>query len=314
MGDPATTTPSAGSAGASYSTTGQISVQVKTDFYTPDNGWALKGDWRYLDTRQSTYGLGPATGDQTQVPMDFVLYRFYQTVLWHVPGTAMYTGLGYHFNRWDEIHEDVPPGTITDYQIYSGGAPTRSTASGVSYNVLYDTRDNPINAQHGTYWYVSLRSYQKELGSDATWQGVWSDLRVYPQFPRGSRNTLAIWNYNWFTFGEAPYLDLPATGWDTYGRGARGWLQGRIRGKNQIYAEAEYRAPLTRDGLLGGVMFANIVTTTTPGVGQFGPFDQGYGLGLRMKFNKRNGTNLGVDLAWDLFGNPNVFFGMQEVF
>jgi hypothetical protein len=314
MGDPATTTPSAGSAGASYSTTGQISVQVKTDFYTPDNGWALKGDWRYLDTNQSTYGLGPATREQTRVPMDFVLYRFYETVLWHVPGSSMFTGLGLHFDRWDKISENVPPGTITDYQVYSGGIVTRATAGGVSYNVLYDTRDNPVNAQRGTFWYVSLRSYQKELGSDTNWQGVWSDLRVYPRIPGGSRNTLAIWNYNWFTFGDAPYLDLPATGWDTYGRGARGWLQGRIRGKNQIYAEAEYRAALTANGLLGAVVFANVVTTTTPVVGQFGPFDQGYGFGARIKFNKHNGTNLGVDLAWDLFGNPNVFFGMQEVF
>jgi hypothetical protein len=226
----------------------------------------------------------------------------------------MFTGLGLHFDRWDKISENVPPGTITDYQVYSGGIVTRATAGGVSYNVLYDTRDNPVNAQRGTFWYVSLRSYQKELGSDTNWQGVWSDLRVYPRIPGGSRNTLAIWNYNWFTFGDAPYLDLPATGWDTYGRGARGWLQGRIRGKNQIYAEAEYRAALTANGLLGAVVFANVVTTTTPVVGQFGPFDQGYGFGARIKFNKHNGTNLGVDLAWDLFGNPNVFFGMQEVF
>jgi hypothetical protein len=50
LGDPATTNLSAGSAGASYSTTGQISVQFKSDFYTSANAWALKGDWRYLDT------------------------------------------------------------------------------------------------------------------------------------------------------------------------------------------------------------------------------------------------------------------------
>src|SRR5437899_4486342 len=49
LGDPKTTTTSSGSAGASYSTTQQISVQFKSDFFTPDNGLDLKGDWRYLD-------------------------------------------------------------------------------------------------------------------------------------------------------------------------------------------------------------------------------------------------------------------------
>src|SRR5262249_12472726 len=50
LGERATTQLSAGSLGASYSTTGQISVQFRSDFYLPDNRWVLKGDWRYLDT------------------------------------------------------------------------------------------------------------------------------------------------------------------------------------------------------------------------------------------------------------------------
>src|SRR5262249_18879945 len=57
LGKAETTQLSSGSLGASYSTTGQISVQFRSDFYLPDNSWVLKGDWRYLDTSQDTYGL-----------------------------------------------------------------------------------------------------------------------------------------------------------------------------------------------------------------------------------------------------------------
>jgi len=315
LGDPETTTLSSGSAGASYSSSGQISVQLKSDFFTPGNAWALKGDWRYLDTSQPTYGLGPATYAQSYVLMDFVLYRFYQTAYWRVPETDFFIGLGYHFDCWDQISEpDVAADTVTDYQRYSGGPVSRSTASGVSFNVLYDTRDNPINARQGTYWNVNLRAHLRELGSDHDWQSMSSDLRVYPPLPKGSRNTLAIWNTAWFAFGEAPYLNLPAIGWDTYGRGGRGYLQGRIRGQNQIYTEGEYRLALTRDGLLGAVGFLNLTATTIPDAGHFGRLDPGYGVGLRMKYNKRTSINLAVDLAYDRFGASHYFFGMQEVF
>ena len=315
LGDPANTTISKGSAGASYSTTGQISFQVKSDFFTSGNRYALKGDWRYLDTSQPTYGLGPAEPGQAKQDMEFVLYRFYQTIYRHVSASPMYVGVGYYFNLWDQITEpDLPPGASSAYRDYSGGAVERSTSSGVSVNVLYDSRDNPINAASGLYWDASLRTFQPWLGSDDSWQATWSDLRVYPRIPAGGRNTLAIWSTIWFTFGKPPYLDLPATGWDTYGRGARGYLQGRIRGQDQIYTEAEYRMPLTRDGLLGAVVFLNLTATTEPNGGQFGVLDPGGGVGGRLKFSKRTNTNLTVDAAWGEFGQAHFFFGMQEVF
>src|SRR5205823_9952829 len=65
LGDPKTTTTSSGSAGVSYSTTQQTSVQFKSDFFTPGNGFDFKGDWRYLDTSQDTYGLGSLLPEQT---------------------------------------------------------------------------------------------------------------------------------------------------------------------------------------------------------------------------------------------------------
>ena len=313
LGDPANTTPSAGAAGASYSTTGQISVQLKTDFYTSGNRYVLKGDWRYLDTSQPTYGLGPAEEDRPKYPMNFLLYRFYQSVYKRVPDSWFFVGVGYHLDVWDQVSVEVSlPGG--PYETYSGGPVSHSVASGVSANVLYDSRDNPINARRGTYWNASLRTYNKVIGSDENWQALWSDLRVYPGLPRGGPNTLAIWNYLWFTFGKAPYLDLPSTGWDTYGRGARGWLQGAIRGESQVYTEGEYRMRLTRDGLVGAVTFLNLTSTIIPASGQFGKFDPGFGAGLRIKYSKRTDTNLAVDSAWDAFWNWHLFFGMQEVF
>lgn len=316
LGEPATTSVSSGSAGISYSTTGQLSLQARSSFFLPDNQAVLMGDWRYLDTSQPTYGLGPHSLEQSSYPMDFVLYRFYQTVFQRVGVSHVFAGLGYHFDRHDRIVDQrAAAGEATPYVIYSGGALTHTQASGISANVLVDSRDNAINARRGVYWNAGLRAYQKALGSDSNWQLLASDFRGYRALPHGSRNAIAVWSYQWFTFGHAPYLELPATGWDTYGRGARGYLMGRIRAPNQIYTEFEYRAVFRKDGLLGGVAFVNLMASTAPdGAGSFGPLDPGYGLGFRMKFNKRTDTNLAVDAANSRDGIVRLFFGLQEVF
>ena len=315
LGDPKTTTTSSGSAGVSYSTTQQISVQFKSDFFTPGNGYDFKGDWRYLDTSQDTYGLGSLEPGQTAYPMDFVMYRFYETAYRSVPETPFYIGVGYHFSNYQDIvDERADQGERTPYTAYQLAYPHHTRASGISANVLYESRDNTINATRGLYWNASIRGFPEALGSDDNWQALWSDLRVYPHVPRQGRNVLAFWNYLWLTFGHAPYLDLPAIGWDTYGRGGRGYIQGRIRGQNQMYNEAEYRMTLTRDGLWGMVGFASLMATTGAAGSAFGQVDPGGGVGLRVKFNKRTASNLTIDLSWGQSQPGRFFFGMQEVF
>jgi hypothetical protein len=315
LGDPKTTNVSSGSAGASYSTTQQISVQFKSDFFVPGNGMDFKGDWRYLDTSQPTYGLGQVLHEQSKYPMSFVLYRFFETAYVRAAGSPVYIGLGYHFNRYTHIvDERADAGEVTPFVAYSLGYPKTTTSSGVSVNVLYESRDNPINATRGLYWNASLRNFARELGSDTPWQSLSSDLRVYPHFPKSSRNTMAIWSSVWFTFGKTPYLDLPAIGWDTYGRGGRGYIQGRIRGQSQVYTEFEYRVRLTPDDMWGAVGFLNLTQTTNPESGVFSKSDPGGGIGVRCKFNKKTATNLTVDAAWGQFQPLRFFFGMQEVF
>ncbi len=315
FGDRATTQLSAGSLSGTYSTTGQLSLQFKSDFYLPDNRWVLKGDWRYLDTSQSTWGLGPARSGQSEYPMDFDLYRLFQTAYRRVHDSDFYLGFGYHFDRFaDIVDERAGAGESTPFTVYSKGAPSHTTSSGVSVNLLADTRDNPINAQRGLFWNASMRFFPTALGSDHDHQTIYSDFRIFTRLPRRSGDVLAVWNTMWFTFGEVPYLDLPAVGWDTYGRSGRGYLQGRLRGPNQSYTEFEYRKRLSENGLWGGVAFLNLTTTTATNGGSFGPPDYGGGLGLRVKFNKRTSTNLAIDGAYGQDSALRFFFGMQEAF
>jgi len=271
-------------------------------------------DFRYLDTKRSTWGLGPLAPDQEEYPMEFKLVRTYATLYRRASG-PVYIGLGYHYDEFNDIIDSrAQEGEATPFTDYSGGALTSTVASGWSVNVLGDTRDNLVNPSSGYYLSWSFRDYNPNIGSDTRWQEMWVEMRVYPHLPSSSRNVLAFWLYGWLTFGEAPYLNLPSSGWDTYGRGARGYLQGRIRGTDQVYFESEYRRVLTRDGLWGAVAFLNGTSTSLPESGVLGRMDYGGGVGLRIKFNKHTNTNLAIDYGFGRSGSKGLFFGMSEVF
>jgi len=295
-------------------TSGQVQAQVRGDVFSPSGKFLTKGDFRYLDTQRSTWGLGPFEESQPEYPMDYKLYRAYATVYRRVNG-PVFAGIGFHYDAFAEIVDEFAQnGETTPFTTYSGGAVSRTVSSGFSLNVLSDTRDNLVNASSGHFLSFSLRDYGKGLGSDVNWQEMWTEMRVYPHFPRESRNVLAFWLYGWMSFGHAPYLNLPANGWDTYGRGARGYLAGRIRGSSQLYLETEYRMVLTRNGLFGAVVFLNLTGTTEPVTGIIGRTDLGYGTGLRVKFNKRSAANLAVDLAWGRDQVGRIFFGLSEAY
>ena len=297
-----------------YSTQEQIQLQVRGDVFSGNEDYLLKVDLRYLDTRRSTWGLGEVSHQEGEYPMSFVLGRAYATFLRSVAG-PVYVGLGFHYDEFGNIvDERADQGEQTPFVEYSGSAVSSTRAVGVSFNVVADTRDNLVDARSGYYLNWSLRNYTATMGSDHNWQESFVEARVYPHLPSGSRNVLAFWMYNWMTFGPTPYLNLPSNGWDTYGRGARGYLAGRIRGANQLYLESEYRWSITRDGLWGAVVFVNATTTTSPESGTFGRLDPGAGTGLRVKFNKHTSTNLTLDYAWGRADSRGLFMGMTEVF
>jgi hypothetical protein len=127
------------------------------------------------------------------------------------------------------------------------------------------------------------------------------------------------------TSGHQPYLALPSVGWDAKGTTGRGYVQGRLRGTAEMYAEAEWRFRITDNGLLGGAVFANVETMSRPAASLpaygytqaaenlFQTFKPAGGFGLRFMMNKEARTNVRLDLAWgaDSFG---VYFGSGEAF
>jgi outer membrane protein assembly factor BamA len=181
-------------------------------------------------------------------------------------------------------------------------------------DIIYDSRKNSINPEGGSaYANVEFLQNSTLLGSDSNWNSILIDLRKY--FKVAHQSVLAFWFYSVLTIsGNPPYLDLPGTGSDTYNNTGRGYEQGRFIGKRYIDLESEFRFPITRNGLLGGVIFCNAESVSELSNSQFEVVYPAFGAGLRIKFNKFSNSNACLDYGVGTKGSRGFFGNLGEVF
>jgi len=291
----------------------QFTFPVLTNIWSPGNDYNFVGDYRFLKYPQNTYGLGSNSDIKNADHMDYDLFRFYETILRRVTGN-FYAGAGYVFDtHWNVNDKGLPDGAVSDYSLY--GKSSHDISSGITLNLLLDSRDNAINPSKGGYGSVQYRDNFEFLGSTGNWQSLVVDIRKYFKFPEGSDNVIAFWSYDWLILdGKPPYLSLPSTQWDAFSQTGRGYIQGRFRGAQMVYFETEYRYKITANGLLGGVVFINAESFSgAPGTG-LQRVQPGYGPGLRLKLNTVSKTSLTIDYGFGNQGSNGLFIGVGEVF
>jgi hypothetical protein len=289
----------------------QVIGTLRNDFHSQDDAWSLVGDVRLAKFYQRAPQLGTDVDiEAATIDVDYNWIRLYQTAYRKVRG-PFHVGLGYHLDSFIDIEPrdgDVLPPPVADRY------PLTTIASAVSVDALFDSRDNSLNANRGLFGRASYFNYPTFMGSDREWQSLQLEGRAYVSVPSDRRQVLAVWTQWWQTLdGTPPYFNLPSVGWDTYGRTGRGYPAGRLRGLDWGYAETEYRVDLMRNGLLGAVAFVN-ASTFSDITGAYGPWATGGGAGLRVKLDKKYGTNLAMDFAWGRDGSRGVWFGLNEAF
>lgn len=273
----------------------------------------LLGDWRFYKFPTNTFGLGSKTADSDANAVDYSQLRIFEVVLKKISNN-MQVGLGYSLDyHWNISEINNPVKLNTDLDKY--GFNSSSLSSGITLNFQFDNRLNSNNPAEGSLINLQFKENLRALGSDNNWQGATIDLRHYIPLSAKSGNRLAFWSYNVLTLGgKPPYFDLPSTGWDTFNNTARGYVEGRFRGLNWLYLEAEYRFNLLKNGFLGGVIFTNASTLSEYSSNKFEKINPSYGLGLRIKVNKLSNTNLTIDYGFGANGSGGFAFGLNEIF
>ena len=190
--------------------------------------------------------------------------------------------------------------------------------SGLSANLVYDSRDNQANPYKGIYANINYRYNFTFLGSDEDASELWLEFRTYVGLSKKkARNLIGFWVFGDFNLtGHLPYMTLPNLGGDQRARSGRGYTNGRFRGKDLVYGEVEWRFPIWPcSNIIGGVLFANASTTNNPdrGVKLFQYIQPAVGFGFRIMVNKYFRTNINLDLA---IGSKSsgFYFSGQETF
>jgi len=300
-------------ASITYSQYHQTILPFQASIWTKGNRFNIITEIRYINYPSSVFGLGGHTDPNKGYTINFTGFKFHQTIMKSL-SDDLYIGLGYYYDKFSNIKAiDKVSRTINQQMTKELGK--RETASGLAFRFLYDSRLNQINPQQGVCYNITYRASEKSWGSDSNWNSLQIDARAYVRFPKQSHNVLAFWMLDWMTSnGVPPYLLLPSTGWDDNYNTGRGYIQGRFRGKNMLYFENEYRFGISRNGLIGGVVFMNLQNFSSDLSVQYSKIFPGYGFGLRMKLNKYSGTNLCIDYGFGENGSQGFFVNLGEVF
>jgi outer membrane protein assembly factor BamA len=251
---------------------------------------------------QYTWGLGAATTDNQKFKIATKYIRLYVNFNRNFrTSRVFFYGLGFNYDRFYNLVPDKAIADTPNPEKYPVGNEENLFSLGYRVSFLFDTRHNSVNPSKGTFLTLTIRNNPVLLGNRYVWTSVYFDARRYlplTDFNTGRRQLLALWIMYWGTYGNIPYLNLPATSADLLGQSGRGYNFARFRGKEMVYAEAEYRFDISNDGLLGGVLFGNVQSFTEPDTNQFTHLLPAGGVGARIKVNKKSNTNLGLDLAW----------------
>ena len=323
-GNPATTKLSITQLDFSYTTKRVLIARFRTNIFTKDNKWNLQGNWQYMRNYVKDFGLGQEARFDPPVsyPIRFNYFRFTEKAFRNL-GNNFYAGGGISIDMRNDIGITNPDSTYSSnphnsYSTEKGFDSTKYFVNGLIVNFQYNSKEHPNRPFGGIYSEMYLRYNTKLLGSTKESAQLYTEFRKYWSLSKKNpEHVIAFWYWgSYLLWGKIPYLELPATEYDTYNRSGRGYTLGRFRGPSFTDLEAEYRFPISQQTkTLSGVVFGSFQTASDGNnSGLFKSWAPAAGAGLRILFTKKSRTNVCLDYAVGKYGASGVFFALNEAF
>ncbi len=289
----------------------QYGIELYPTIWLKENSWNFVGEYFVLNFPQDTWGLGGNTTENIETLVDGKQIRFHQNVLKEIlPNFAM--GLGYQYDGHYDL--DISSNQSADNPSLPTEIKKSTVSSGISIPLVYDNRKNINNPQQGMYGSFTYLYNDSSLGSDTKWQSLFFDVRKYFPFTY-ARSVLALRSYYWTVIsGKTPYFDLPSTRSEPgTGSSSRGLQKNRYRSNAMLFFESEYRFNLSKNGFLGGVVFANATSASEYETQNFKYWQPAIGAGVRLKFSKYTKVNVAFDFGISK-DYASVYLKIGEVF
>ena len=143
---------------------GRFGLPLRNSIWFPGNVRTIQGDIRFLFYPQFTWGLGSGHQPEQKVLVNYKYIRFYQSALNRIR-SYFFAGIGYHLDYHFNIKVEDSLVNLETYSAYPYGTGANSLSTGISLNLLYDTRNNSVNPLPGFYGNIIYRTNSRFLGS-----------------------------------------------------------------------------------------------------------------------------------------------------
>jgi outer membrane protein assembly factor BamA len=269
-----------------YTMNKQFSFENDYQLWFKNNTYLFSGNIDFSHFPDFFYGVSNNTIEDEKILISFNIIKIHSKNLIKLQ-KQLYAGIDFQYQKLYKLDTKQKNNTTIDIENYVGGK--GYGVSGLGPIVIYDNRDNPLNPTNGSYFESSYQYFGKWMGSQMKFNSFIMDIRKYNTF----FNKL-IWNgsvYMHFNSGEVPFRMLATIGG---ARHLRGYYRGRFRDNNMIILQKEIRMPIYK--WFGIAAFGGLGSVATT-LSNFKSNDihYSYGLGLRLRINKKENTNIRLD-------------------
>lgn len=292
---------------ALYTLNNQVIFSSGYTIFFNQEKWYLTGNLLYSKFPQSYYGIGNRSLEKDEEIFTFTNYLIEPLLLKKVVD-KLFIGGGFRYNFVTDTELEEEGSLIREMPTGFDG----STSGGVELAVVWDSRDNVLNAQKGSFVQFKQGFYQKALGGSQDFRFNEFDGRTYFQPWKKKEDVFALQLFGRFSWGDVPLAEQSLFGG---AESSRGYREGRYRDLNVISLQMEYRWQVW--DRIGAVAFV--------GAGDvFNDFNEldgtnikySAGMGLRLKIVKEENLNIRIDYGFG-FGHEfanNFFLGIAEAF
>lgn len=286
-----------------FSTLGRININGGTELNWHEGKYMVIGSINYK--RQPEYILGIGNDvklsglEQIEITrLKIINYAFIEVA------DNLYVGIGFNLSNYNKIKTDSGSFLIrNNISGLHGGL-----SIGIGASAVYDSRDLRTNPARGILVSLKAMNFPAFLGNPYLYTSVDFDIRKY--FNPWYRHVIAVQATTSFRTGDVPFYDLALMGGSNQ---MRGFYQGGLRDKVLVDSQIEYRMPVWN---IFGI-------TTWVGTGRVGKnysdlafdgFWTSYGVGLRIKIDKKHNTNLRFDYGFTGHGINGLIVNFAEAF
>lgn len=269
-----------------YTQNNQSILGSDYNIFLKENKYYFFGENSFQRFPENFWGIGSHTSNENLEKYDANRVELYNSFVKQIKKN-IYIGPTYRMQYMYKIISK--PGGILE----SGNVPgaDKNFSSGLGYTINWDKRDNILNPHKGHFISFSNIYFGKIFGSSFGFQRFEVDARKYIKL--FTKHIFAVQAFGLFNKGNPPFRMMGLMGSEHI---MRGYYQGRYRDKNYMAFQAEYRLPVY--WVFGLTTFASLGDVAGR-IDEFNlrNFKPTYGVGLRIRVDKRDNVNLRFDYA-----------------